>query len=178
MLVARVPRPPVPGAQVRSVDLGDVRGWPGLRVVQDGAFVAVAGQDRDLVEDALTAIQVDWDVPEPAPIPDVERHLRDHPVHRQGWGGNVHDVVGGPEEIFSRAPLQVSASYRTAFLAHVPLETRSTVVEWERGRLTAWTGTQVPFGVRAQVAAALQLPESAVRIVVRPAAVIEVQAAR
>jgi hypothetical protein len=49
MLVARGLRPPVPGAQVRSLDLGDVRGWPGLRVVHDGAFVAVAGQDRDLM---------------------------------------------------------------------------------------------------------------------------------
>jgi isoquinoline 1-oxidoreductase len=40
------------------------------------------------------------------------------------------------------------------------------VAAWDGGRLTVWTGTQTPFPVRAQVAAALTLDEHDVRIIV------------
>ncbi|HYL41091.1 MAG TPA: molybdopterin cofactor-binding domain-containing protein, partial [Candidatus Binatus sp.] len=41
------------------------------------------------------------------------------------------------------------------------------VAEWaDDGRLTVWTASQVPFGVREEVAAALDLPETAVRVIV------------
>jgi len=47
------------------------------------------------------------------------------------------------------------------------METRVAVAEWtDDGRLTVWTGSQVPFGVREEVAAALAIPEAAIRVVV------------
>jgi isoquinoline 1-oxidoreductase len=48
----------------------------------------------------------------------------------------------------------------------VPLEPRAAVAEWAEDKLTVWTGTQRPFGVRAELVSALRLPEDRVRVIV------------
>jgi len=58
------------------------------------------------------------------------------------------------------------ASYRIPYIAHVPLEPRSAVAEWNDGKLTVWTGTQRPFGVRTELAEAFRIPETQVRVIV------------
>jgi isoquinoline 1-oxidoreductase len=58
------------------------------------------------------------------------------------------------------------ASYRIPYIAHVPLEPRAAVAEWTGGRLTVWTGTQRPFGVRSELAQAFHLPETDIRVIV------------
>ena len=40
------------------------------------------------------------------------------------------------------------------------------MAEWEGDRLTVWTGTQRPFGVRDELAGAFGLPEDGVRVIV------------
>ena len=47
----------------------------------------------------------------------------------------------------------------------MPLETRAALAEWESDRLTVWMGTQRPFGVRAELAEELGIPEEHVRVV-------------
>ena len=42
------------------------------------------------------------------------------------------------------------------------------MAEWDGGRLTVWTGNNVPFAVRAQLAGALGLDEADVRVIVPP----------
>ena len=56
----------------------------------------------------------------------------------------------------------------TAYLAHQSLETRAALAHWADGRLTVWTGTQRPFGVRAELAAAFGIGEERVRVIVPP----------
>src|SRR5439155_10649728 len=74
---------------------------------------------------------------------------------------------GDVGQALATAQIRIEATYRTAFIAHVPMETRAAVAEWsDDGRLTIWTGTQVPFGVREEVAAALAIPEAAIRVIV------------
>jgi isoquinoline 1-oxidoreductase len=71
------------------------------------------------------------------------------------------------DQALAIAQIRLDATYRTAYIAHVPLETRVAVADWaDDGRLTIWTGTQVPFGVREEVAAALAIPEGSVRVIV------------
>jgi isoquinoline 1-oxidoreductase len=48
----------------------------------------------------------------------------------------------------------------------VPLEPRAAVAEWSGDKLTVWTGTQRPFGVRDEIAEAFRIPESHVRVIV------------
>jgi isoquinoline 1-oxidoreductase len=64
------------------------------------------------------------------------------------------------------AATKLEATYTVAYIAHVPLEPRAAVAEWQDGRLTVWTGTQRPFGVRTELAEALRLPEDKVRVIV------------
>ena len=53
-----------------------------------------------------------------------------------------------------------------AYIAHAPLEPRAAVAEWKDGKLTVWTGTQRPFGVRGELAEAFRIPETQVRVIV------------
>jgi len=45
------------------------------------------------------------------------------------------------------------------------MEPRSAVAEWSDGKLTVWTGTQRPFGVRGDLAQAFGIPEDRVRVI-------------
>ena len=55
---------------------------------------------------------------------------------------------------------------RQQHIAHVPLEPRAAVAEWEDGKLTVWTGTQRPFGVRGELATAFGVGTDKVRVIV------------
>lgn len=43
---------------------------------------------------------------------------------------------------------------------------RAAVAEWTDGKLTVWTGTQRPFGVRSELAEAFHIPEEKIRVIV------------
>jgi len=45
-------------------------------------------------------------------------------------------------------------------------EPRAAVAEWTGGKLTVWTGTQMPFRVRNQLAQAFGLADEKVRVIV------------
>ena len=109
----------------------------------------------------------EWDLPDTPGEADLESHLRAHPVEDEGWEGGFHRERGDVDRALATAQVRLDATYRTAFIAHVPMETRAAVAEWtDDGRLTIWTGTQVPFGVREEVSAALEIAEAAVRVIV------------
>ena len=59
----------------------------------------------------------------------------------------------------------LKATYTIAYIAHAPLEPRAAVAEWKEGKLTVWTGTQRPFGVRGDLALAFELPQEKVRVI-------------
>ena len=46
---------------------------------------------------------------------------------------------------------QAAPTYTVAYIAHAPLEPRAALASWENDKLTVWTGTQVPFGVRSEL---------------------------
>src|SRR4030095_3097687 len=59
------------------------------------------------------------------------------------------------------------APYRILSPAPVPRAPRAAVAEWSPdGKLTVWTGTQRPFGVRSELAEAFRMPEDRVRVIV------------
>ncbi|HJW21399.1 MAG TPA: molybdopterin cofactor-binding domain-containing protein [Candidatus Limnocylindrales bacterium] len=162
----QVLRPPAAGAELRSVDLADVPA-DGLTVVHDGSFVGVVAASPGQARRSLARVMPEWDLPDVPGEADLEPHLRGHPVEDEGWEGGFHREAGDVDHALAAAQVHLEATYRTAFIAHVPMETRAAVAEWgEDGRLTVWTGTQVPFGVREEVAAALAIPEASVRVIV------------
>jgi isoquinoline 1-oxidoreductase len=166
MLHGEVLRPPAAGAELRSIDLAAVAS-PGVAVVREGSLVGAVAETPDQARSALRRAKAEWDLPDEPGDAELGSHLRAHPIASEGWEGRVHEASGDVEAALSSAQIRVDATYRTAYIAHVPLETRAAVAEWaDNGRLTIWTGTQVPFGVREEVAAALGIPEAAVRVIV------------
>ena len=111
---------------------------PGVTVVRDGDFVGVAAGDPVTARRAVAAIRADWDMPAPGPA-DLAGYLREHPVAGQGWQRAVRSETGDAEAALAAAATQVKATYTTAYLAHVPLETRAALAEWDDGRLTVCT---------------------------------------
>jgi isoquinoline 1-oxidoreductase len=88
-------------------------------------------------------------------------HLRKTPAAARVPSPFVTGDLAGAKPVRS-----FDASYRIPYIAHVPLEPRAAVAEWTDGRLTVWTGTQRPFGVRAELAGAFRIPDTRVRVIV------------
>ncbi len=77
--------------------------------------------------------------------------------------GAVGDVTRG----FAQAHVVVEARLSVPRVAAMPIEPRGVVVQPDApdGRLTVWASTQMPFAVRAAIAAALDLAEEQVRVI-------------
>jgi isoquinoline 1-oxidoreductase len=166
MLHGRVLGPPAFGAALRSVDASSAAALPGVTVLCEGAFVGVAAADPFTAGRALNAIEASWDAaPQPSEA-ELSDHLRSHPLDVEGWEGTFHHEVGDVDAALAAAPVKLRTTYTTAYIAHVPLETHAALAEWDGDRLTVWSGTQQPFGVRRELAEALDLPEANVRVIV------------
>ncbi len=160
--------PPWPGARLAATDVGVSSDGGARVVVEKGELIGVVADDPIEARSALARIELHWDGSPPPSERDIEGYLRAHPQS----GGDAWDtderVEGDPEAALARAPNPFSATYRTAYLAHVPLETRCALAEWEGARVTIWLGTQTPFRARENVARALGTPVESVRIIVPP----------
>jgi xanthine dehydrogenase YagR molybdenum-binding subunit len=71
------------------------------------------------------------------------------------------DVARGLAE----ADVVVRREYRTPVQLHTALEPHGAVAEWDGDRLTIWESTQAVFRVREQVALALGVSQSSVRVI-------------
>ncbi len=65
----------------------------------------------------------------------------------------------------TKADFKLEDQYTIAYIAHAPLEPRAAVAEWNNGKLTVWTGTQRPFGVRDELMQAFKLGPGQVRVI-------------
>lgn len=153
MLYGKVLRPPAFGATLKALDPRRAQALPGVTVIQDGTIVGVtAGTPRE-AERALASLDAEWETPPQPSGGDLVTLLRPHPtLSTPTPDGAAHHLT---------------ATYTLAYIAHVPLEPRAALAQWEGGdQLTVWTGTQRPFGVREELAVAFGLPEDHVRVIV------------
>jgi CO/xanthine dehydrogenase Mo-binding subunit/aerobic-type carbon monoxide dehydrogenase small subunit (CoxS/CutS family) len=168
MLHGAVLRPPSPGCTLRAAGTSRAAALPGVTVVREGGFVGVTAPDPATARQAVAAIRANWDQPPPGPA-EIAGYLREHPAAGQGWERAVSRSAGDPDAALAAAAATVEATYTTAYLAHVPLETSAALADWDdHGRLTVWAGCNVPFAVRSQLAGALGLDEADVRVLVPP----------
>jgi nicotinate dehydrogenase subunit B len=166
MLFGKVLRPPSFKAELIAVQTREAEALPGVRVVRDGSFVGVAAATEHAAARALDALRPEWKtVPGPSDE-ELWGYLKDHPAEARGFGGPSRTVRGSVKEGLAAADCKREATYTIAYIAHAPLEPRAAVAEWSEGNLTVWTGTQRPFGVRRELAAALGIAEEKVRVIV------------
>jgi len=165
MLHGRVLRPTAFHASLASVGTTAAEAMPGVKVVRDGDFVGVTAPDVLGAEHAVEAIQAKWTAsPQPsgAELFDYLRKNASGDGDRRGEGGND----GSTEDGLNAASHKLQATYTIAYIAHTPLEPRAAAASWDGGKLTVWTGSQRPFGVRSELADAFGIPLESVRVIV------------
>src|SRR5262249_51980530 len=169
MLHGKVLRPESLGATLVSVDTKEAEAMPGVVVVHDGNFVGVAAPGAHLADKALAAIRAEWKA-EPQPSSkELFTYLKKNAGAGGGgggFGGRGGGSQGSVEKGLEAADQKVQATYTIAYIAHAPLEPRAAVAEWKDGKLTVWTGTQRPFGVRGELAQRFGLAAEKVRVIV------------
>jgi nicotinate dehydrogenase subunit B len=146
MLWGKVLHPPSFGATLNSFDGSAAEAISGVKVVRDGDFLGVTAPDPATAEKALAALKADW-----------------KPLTAEATSKDVFDYF---KKNVPNAPQNSNlVPYTVAYIAHVPLEPRAAVAEWNDGKLTVWTGTQRPFGVRTELAGHFNVSEDHVRVV-------------
>jgi isoquinoline 1-oxidoreductase len=137
-----------------------------VTVVQDGEFIAVAAPDAEQASAAISSIQVKWtSSPQPS-SKEIFTTLKNGASGGRGGEGGPGQPRGSVESGMAEADKKLTASYTVAYIAHAPLETRAAVAEWDEGKLTVWTGSQRPFGVRTELAQAFHIPEEKIRVII------------
>lgn len=168
MLFGKVLRPPRFKDELKSIETKAAEAMPGVIMVRDGAFIGVVAATENAAEKALAALHAEWkSTPQPS-SEELFDYLKKHPAAgRGGFGGfGAQGTTGSIEVGLKEADEQRKATYTVAYIAHVPLEPRAAVAEWNGDQLTVWTGTQRPFGVRGDLAGALKIPAEKVRVIV------------
>lgn len=160
-LHARIVRPPVHGAMLKSVDTSAAEKVEGVRVVRDGNLVAVLHERRDVADKALALVKAQFDRPGPS-FDDTT--VFDHLLKTAPQPRTVAQK-GDLQEGERQASAVVERTYLNSYVSHAPLETHSAVAQIENGKATLWVGTQAPFTVKPAVAQALKLPQENVRVI-------------
>ena len=162
MLVPHVqlrPQMPYPLAADKVRHVGE----PIAVVVAESAYAA---------EDALEAIEIEYDVLEP--VVDAEASLEPNaPLLHSSTVDNiaaaVTQTVGDPDAAFAQADAVLRYTFRFGRLSGQPIETRGVVARYERSRLgeqlTVWDATQSPHTARRVLADMLGLPLHSVRVI-------------
>jgi isoquinoline 1-oxidoreductase len=170
MLYGKVLRPPAFKAKLVSVQTRDAEGKPGVKVVRDGDFVGVVAANEHDAARALDAIKAEWKTVPQISSKELFKHLKEHPSTGGrrgggGFGGGRGGDRGSVKEGLKAADHKLEATYTVAYIAHTPLEPRAAVAEWSDGKLTVWTGTQRPFGVRGELGDAFDLVTEKIRVI-------------
>ncbi|HXI96759.1 MAG TPA: xanthine dehydrogenase family protein molybdopterin-binding subunit [Candidatus Acidoferrum sp.] len=183
-------RSPHAHARIASVDVSAAKAMPGVAGVYQAADLAfesetarprlcsdevkfvgdavavVVAEGRDQAVDAAAAVIVDYDVL-PALVDSTAALSSGALLVHPDKGDNLaFDFDIGEEGALDGADVVVRARFVNQRLAAVPIEAGAVVVEPDgEGGIRMWTSTQVPFGVRTQVSAALGLPDEKVRVI-------------
>ncbi|HXV63975.1 MAG TPA: molybdopterin cofactor-binding domain-containing protein [Vicinamibacteria bacterium] len=166
MWYGKVLRPDSIGAVLVSADVSRAEAMDGVVLVRDGDFIGVAAPSAAQAERAIESIGAEWKA---KPLPSAStifEHLKAHTTEGEGFDRARRMVEGSVTEGLAEADETLESTYTVAYIAHAPLEPRAAVAKWENARLTAWTGTQRPFGVRDELAEAFHLSPDAVRVLV------------
>lgn len=163
MMFGAVLRPDGFNATLVSLDTSAAEKLPGVKLVRDGDFIGLVAPDAFTAQHALSTIQAKWDVPAQPSIQGLFAYLKNNP--ESGRDNGPEHVSGSVAQAMAAADLKLEEQYTVAYIAHAPLEPRAAVAEWTDGKLTVWTGTQRPFGVRDELMEAFHLPATKVRVI-------------
>jgi aerobic carbon-monoxide dehydrogenase large subunit len=133
-------------------------------------IVAIVAETSRQARDAADAVVVDYD-PLPA-VTDMEESIKDgaprlYDNHEGNIAASFGKTVGDVDAAFDGAPVTVKARIRSQRLSGVPMETRGVVAAPDplNGGLTVWQSTQAPHNNRSELAPALGMSTSQLRVI-------------
>ena len=162
MLYGRIVRPTALESTLVSSDTKAAEAMPGVVIVRDGDFIRIAAPDRQTAIRAEKAVAVHWKAPGQPGDDELFDYLKKNASTERGRSRPVGSISDG----MTAADKKLAQTYTVAYIAHAPLEPRAAVAEWNGDKLTVWTGTQRPFGVRSELAEAFHIPEEKIRVIV------------
>lgn len=157
MLYGKVLRAPAYGAKLSGLDADSVK--DGV-LVHEGQFVGVAARTSFQAAQILDKIAkgAKWELsphPSDKTVFDYLRQNTERPIPANPFS-----------EERAAAKTALKQVYHVPYVQHAPLEPRAAVAEWNNGKLTVWTGSQNPFGCRAELARALDMSPEDVQVLV------------
>jgi nicotinate dehydrogenase subunit B len=160
LLHARIGRPPVPRAELISLDAAALKAMPGIvEVVRDGSFLAVVCEREEQAINARLALRelAVWSQPELPPTL-VETFDRPDPDLQ------TQDAVVYEKTAPSAPPAvrRIEARYTRAFQLHASIGPSCAVAHSVEGNLTVWTHSQGVFALRGDIARALDVAPASV----------------
>ncbi len=169
MLYGKILRAPAYAATLKSIDEGALADFPKVQLVRDGEFVGCVAPTSFEAREAVARLTetAKWEFAPHVSSDEVFDHFKKHAV-REGTGRRGPRISEKLSEDSDRrtATQTLEARYTTAYIQHAPMEPRAAVAEWTDGRLTVWTGTQRPNGVRGQLEETFRQSEGSVRVIV------------
>lgn len=125
------------------------------------AVAVVVAEDRYIAEDAVSRIEVEYEFLPAVVGLDAARRADDlvHSDVPDNRAAMLEQSFGDAEAAIESAPHRLSLDLHVERSASMPLEGRGTVARWDEGlhRMSVWTSTQNSTGVRAAIAAKLEL---------------------
>ena len=191
MLFGKILRSPHPHARILSINVDAARNLPGVRAVvtpfdapkgqvapdmpildTEARYVgdevaAVAADDEDLAEAALSLIEVKYEQL-PFVTDAVEAIKPDAPQTRPG--GNLVEgkpltlTRGSVDEGFAQADRIFEETYSTPAHAGAALEPRAAVASWDGDNLTVWKSTRGVHADQLALSLALDVPRGNIRV--------------
>jgi CO/xanthine dehydrogenase Mo-binding subunit len=155
-----------------------------VRYVGD-PVAAVAAIDERIAEEAVDLIKVEYEELPPvldplkamesgAPLVHENLHLYKHvpvikPVEHTNICHHVQFIKGDVEQGFDGSDLVFEDTFTTQMIQHVPMEPHVAVVQVDlSGRLTVWVTNDGPHRLRNDLATALGIPLTKVRVISPP----------
>ncbi|WP_405673896.1 molybdopterin cofactor-binding domain-containing protein [Streptomyces sp. NBC_01530] len=145
-------RPPTLGGRIVSVDDRAARALPGVHaVVRVPGGVAVVVDTFHHAFQARDALKIKWAAGPLAALSDagIRARLRSAVPH-----------LGIPP----RETAQVEGEFEFAFVSHAPMEVLTAIADVRAHRAEIWFSSQTPMEARADIAASVGLPASAVKV--------------
>jgi CO/xanthine dehydrogenase Mo-binding subunit len=144
------------------------------------AVAAVAADSPHIADEALAAIEVDYEVLKPVLSVD-DALAEDAPVLHDTFipgaflmpteqvspnAGQLTLALGNIEEGFAKADIVVEREFRTDTVHQGYIEPHVTTVFWdENDHVTVWTSTQGAFAIRDLMSGVLRMPQSKIKVI-------------
>jgi CO/xanthine dehydrogenase Mo-binding subunit len=195
MLYGKILRSPYPHARLLSIESKKAEALAGVVAVLTAADIAdvnpiyngrpviamhkvryvgepvaaVAAVDLASAEDALSAIQVNYE--ELPAVTGIDAALKNGaPLIHEDKTGNIgtHEKVlrGNVDEGFAQSDEIVEDTFLFPMVYHYAMEPHSVIAHYGGDEIAVWSSAQHPFQVRGDIARIFKVPQSKVRLII------------